>query len=208
MFIATVIMAEVEHVSPILALPAKLRIRIYQYSLVSNSLLHTEARPETLKQISVLPFKTTFAREPPLLLTCRQVRDEALPIFYGGNVFFCELRSDFVKWLRFIGATKRKLIKKLRGFGFIPRQAARNVWSASIACSETERQLAHNGVPIKAGILRVVTSDANAQGKGLSLWVDSTSPTAFTTSSRNIGDDLQTVPIRDKDGIPQVVWDD
>lgn len=62
----------------LLELAAELRNRIYEYALVEDD--DVEIRPETFAQ-------------PGLLLTCRKIRAEALPIYFLDNVFKFNIRK-------------------------------------------------------------------------------------------------------------------
>ncbi|KAK3714224.1 hypothetical protein LTR37_008026 [Vermiconidia calcicola] len=66
--------------SPLLKLPAELRDLIHAYTLVVDDIVAITA---------------SGIREPPLLLACRQIRQEAGKLFYGENEFlFCMLDCD------------------------------------------------------------------------------------------------------------------
>jgi len=61
--------------SPLMKLPAELREHIYRYTIVSDSPIVTD------------PHDTATIKQPNLLLTCRQIRSETLPIYYRENTF-------------------------------------------------------------------------------------------------------------------------
>lgn len=73
--------------SRLLSLPAELRLKIWEYALISPGLINLIPKdsPPTINaktcQLQV--------QQPSLLRTCRQVRGEALAIFYERNDFMC-----------------------------------------------------------------------------------------------------------------------
>lgn len=77
--------------SPLLSLPPELRNRIYRYVLVTRKKIR-------IKKVSQLP------AEPPLLRTCRLVRQEARAIWHCENVFHFSIKasdaSHFIAWCR------------------------------------------------------------------------------------------------------------
>ncbi|KAK3710460.1 hypothetical protein LTR37_010303 [Vermiconidia calcicola] len=85
-----------KHNSTLLGLPAELRTLIYEYSLVEQ------------RSIRV----TKQLKQPALLLTCRQVRTEALELWYRSNTFKtaiadCDasLHQSFYVHLRKVGTS-------------------------------------------------------------------------------------------------------
>ncbi|KAK3664953.1 hypothetical protein LTR22_004259 [Elasticomyces elasticus] len=86
----------------ILLLPAELRIRIYEFCLVSTDVIDLADRAQR--------------REPGVLAACRQIRFEALAIFYSENNFTATERdteSPSSDWARQIGTERCTLIKHL-----------------------------------------------------------------------------------------------
>ena len=61
-------------------------------------------------------FETKVA-QPPLTRTCKWVRAETMPIFYGANIFQVCLETGLTdepkKWLRAIGPANRKLLQEV-----------------------------------------------------------------------------------------------
>lgn len=91
---------------PLLELPAELRNMVYEFVLTSPSALQRPA-------------------QPALTMACRQVRDEALPLFYSSNVFSFDLRYQYptspmafraqgLQWLDSITQKNSTHIQKLR----------------------------------------------------------------------------------------------
>lgn len=60
---------------PLLKLPPELRNRIYRYAIVQD------------EPIDVA--ETTKKKEPALLATCKEIREQALKMFYHENTFYC-----------------------------------------------------------------------------------------------------------------------
>ena len=91
--------------SRLLKLLAELRNRIYQQALVVH---HDIAIGQQLYG------RLQLVEEPSLLITCRQVRHEALPIFYADNTFICYDRSILGMCVRCCQAKKLKMIRALK----------------------------------------------------------------------------------------------
>lgn len=95
-------------------LPSEVRLRIYEYMLVDSS-----------KQ-DISPSRGIETRRPSLLRTSRQVRNEAMPVFYGANRFrfalpHLELNHKCEQWfagqdkiwLDVIGPDNIKLLRRI-----------------------------------------------------------------------------------------------
>ncbi|KAK5743813.1 hypothetical protein LTR17_002435 [Elasticomyces elasticus] len=79
--------------SLLLALPPELRNRIWEHTLVSRE-PHVKIDKETWRQ-------------PPLLRTCKQIRQEAGPMYYGLNKFhMIQIDLDFEATVRFCQAAR------------------------------------------------------------------------------------------------------
>lgn len=90
----------------LLGWPAELRNRIYTLALVNDDTFDiTERHRANVDRL-----------EPGLLATCREVRDEALSIFYGSNTFAgANGDSNLVHtFLKHLPAAKLKLLKQVR----------------------------------------------------------------------------------------------
>ncbi|CAK4032174.1 carbohydrate-binding module family 43 [Lecanosticta acicola] len=115
------------------SLPAELRNNIYELALLKNF----DAREgQGITQPAIRLFATSrlrYLREtnPPLLLTCKQIREEALPVYYS-NIFvvqhrvpdrswdsgpvrinFANTRQKLAKWLSSIGLQNASKVKEL-----------------------------------------------------------------------------------------------
>lgn len=95
--------------SPLIELPAELRNNIYRKALLRDG------------EISVSSKESPD--EPALLATCRQIRSEVLPIYYGENNFVAVIRVlqgprlsaiDVNERLTALTDERSKLIKRLR----------------------------------------------------------------------------------------------
>jgi hypothetical protein len=62
-------------------LPAELRIQIYEYALYRDDWDDEDENDDYCRSRSNIEFNENF-QQPPLLLTCRQVRSEAIEVFY------------------------------------------------------------------------------------------------------------------------------
>ena len=85
----------------LLDLPAEIRNRIYHNVLIVDE-------PIVLKLIH------PFIVEPALLHTAKQVRNEALAVFYGANVFASPERKTTVLFLEQFGVERLSLLRYLR----------------------------------------------------------------------------------------------
>ncbi|KAK3109935.1 hypothetical protein LTR53_016292 [Teratosphaeriaceae sp. CCFEE 6253] len=91
--------------SKLLQLPPELRNRIYVACLVSSEVIDVAHIAET--------------NEPALLATCKQIRSEALAVFYGGNIFTAaepspmRAPSPAVAWLNRIGEARSAQVMRL-----------------------------------------------------------------------------------------------
>lgn len=78
-------------------LPAELRNEIYRLVLVENSDDHP------VQNLSRLYDNASPTLDPPLLKTCRQIREETSTIFWQENMFFIEILncdvSGLIRWL-------------------------------------------------------------------------------------------------------------
>lgn len=72
--------------SPLSILPPELRNRIYDLTLVENDNITTNVTP-------MYDTPSRLWKPPPILQSCRQLRAEALPVYYGSNTFVVEQNS-------------------------------------------------------------------------------------------------------------------
>lgn len=113
--------------SPLLNLPAELRNRIYELTLVKGEpvkilqiLLPQQSsvrRSHTARTMMQMKAENKdLAREPALLHTCQQVRNEATAIYYGGNTFYVRDKATLLNWSHAIGETKWAMLRRVQGF--------------------------------------------------------------------------------------------
>ena len=104
----------------LLQLPAELRNRIYEEATVCKDVLWVD--PEGIpidrmrEDLSIKDRRLHYLpSEPALTRTCRKIRKETLPIFYGRNVF-CDTPVDLccVKFLVYLTKEKRRMLQNLR----------------------------------------------------------------------------------------------
>ena len=92
-----------------LDLPAEIRNRIYEHALPQDAML---LLPGACTHQSV-----TSAVQPALTRVCRQVRAEALPVFYAENCFVAHVHrfdvGHFIHFMTAIGQEKRSMIRKV-----------------------------------------------------------------------------------------------
>ncbi|KAK4494113.1 hypothetical protein PRZ48_014411 [Zasmidium cellare] len=72
-------------------LPPELRNSIYEMAVLKDKLFDDGNTDIYYKRFKI--------PEPGLLRVCKQIRDEALPIFYGDNIFRCANMYSTVKFL-------------------------------------------------------------------------------------------------------------
>ncbi|KAK3070140.1 hypothetical protein LTR53_010971 [Teratosphaeriaceae sp. CCFEE 6253] len=77
------------HQSRLLRLPPELRNRIYEYVLIVETPISRNLPPRSWwgTEAHILRDFATAVRQPPLTRTCRVMRSETIPIFYGANTF-------------------------------------------------------------------------------------------------------------------------
>lgn len=104
----------------LLELPAEMLNRIYEEVLVCNPVLWVDPEGVPIDRIreDILTNGRRFqylTSEPALTRTCRQIRQDTLPIFYGRNIF-CDTPVDLccIKFLLYLTPEKRKMLKSLR----------------------------------------------------------------------------------------------
>ena len=117
-------------------LPAELRNSIYAFTL-------TETHPIRVRS-KVIAFRRGTKRlrrhkaepaVPALLATCRQIRAEALPIYYGDNIFLTALQirptdvSEFTRWCGARKASAGKYVKEVRVEFSVTQQLPGGPWA-------------------------------------------------------------------------------
>lgn len=93
--------------SPLLSLPAELRNSIYEYTfLLSPVELRPRKRPSNPKG------RLTASG---LLLACKQIHQEAMPIYYSATTFYLDVApvSRIAEWAKSIGPLRRQLIQDI-----------------------------------------------------------------------------------------------
>lgn len=97
-----------------LSLPIEIRNKIYEPVLVESNYLW------------ISPYHTHRTTSvPPLLRTCKVIKYEASPIFYGANSFIADQVEYFVPWLKTLGRINITYLRNLEmhiGRSFRPDQ--------------------------------------------------------------------------------------
>ena len=156
-------------------LPIELRISIYTEVVVHRHVLEIFRRGDGMEQIDEhdnTNRKCAIWRpcEPALLLTCRQIREEALPVFYGGNTFKSSIYDGclwkFISWLT---PEKRLVVKHLRlsPDTDLLYPAHRNppqgscVIKARLKLNRMKKWLEDNDISLRKGALQVFASPSD-----------------------------------------------
>ena len=98
-------MSPQESKSNFLSLPPEVRLRIYDYLLVCKSHVTPDYRPRRRQPITL-----------SVLRTCKQIHTEASQIFYSKNEIQIDKPGPVIRWLKGIGQTNVKLLRKIRIF--------------------------------------------------------------------------------------------
>lgn len=102
-------------------LPAELRIRIYEYVLARDDDKPFRTNPNTYRKARAQSVVTITQRTamPALLRLDRQIRSEALPIFYSQTTFVIVATPTtrdqryFGEWLKLVGDRDAAMIRRL-----------------------------------------------------------------------------------------------
>lgn len=146
--------------SRLLELPAELRNEIYELALFQTRPIGVTIVLEHC--LTLLDFtrasRRSLVEEPPLLTCCRQVREEAIGIFYGSSTFASSERSELERWIIALPAAKRKLLRDVRVPFPIKSYSLHdlNCGSAVLAfeLDRFELRLRQQGVFVDPGVLR------------------------------------------------------
>ena len=101
-----------------LTLPAEIRLRVYDFLLVSRSdqieFPFRGAGGPYLQCIAINYIPVPKYIEPGIAQTCKQIHHESNTILYSQNVFLSEAPDMMLAFLRRVGLANVKLIKSLR----------------------------------------------------------------------------------------------
>ncbi|KAI9653565.1 MAG: hypothetical protein M1831_005947 [Alyxoria varia] len=107
---------------PFLKLARELRDKIYECAVGWEEVCFeydSDGDTETRRKLKTYRVKSTgdVSQEPGLLSTCHQIRSEALPTFYGHNIFVFVVRDThfcpLFKWLDNLGADRCGMLKRV-----------------------------------------------------------------------------------------------
>lgn len=136
----------------LLALSPELRNQIYYLALVEPTPLHLNNPSPTEKPGGDRHYSPT-AVQPSLLRTCRQIRSESLPVFYGNNAF--QIYGGYLliaRWWKALSERDQGFIKDIR------RITESGPWNseepAVLAANRLETMLEDAGAVIHRGVLR------------------------------------------------------
>ena len=104
----------------LLKLPAELQDRIYEFVLIEEGsfdmVTWATSRPNNQYVMFYVEGMQDFASEPGLLVTCKEIREAALPIFYRRNIFTAHpaLADAWQTWLLKLTPQKRSMVECVR----------------------------------------------------------------------------------------------
>lgn len=147
----------------LLNLPSELRNKIYSHILVHESPIQISER-STSPSLAARGATIHYSRlaEPAFLQTNHQIRFEALPIFYGDNVFFTAIKDAIAPFLHAIGPKKTRLIRHIRGFR--PSRYFEYAGAKSLVAT-VERELREEGCGLEKGVFRMPFGHGEFPGK-------------------------------------------
>ncbi|KAF2162642.1 hypothetical protein M409DRAFT_26883 [Zasmidium cellare ATCC 36951] len=176
-------MATTIHTNRLLTLPPELRNKVYTLTLIQPTAIQISERstaPSTAAQGATLHYNRLI--EPALLFSCRQIRFEALPIFYGENVFFTALKDAIAPWLLAIGPAKAGMVRHV--WGFRPSRYFDYAWAKGLA-GGIERELAKAGCGLGGGVFRMPFGCERFPGKV--FWTSGEADVVFVSEEGCIG---------------------
>lgn len=178
-------------------LPAELKNAIYRLVLVREDAIVVCERGRFGPRYTFAYKCTDEGNDPPLLRVCREIRTEALAIFYGCNVFQFAGREPLALWLRRMGEPKRKMLRDVRGFQparwiRIKADLAGDVAQCRELCEAVESFLEGEGVPLRPSAFR--TCFAHRGLPAFDFWVNSKS--CNVRASEGYQHTAQTVKLR------------
>lgn len=140
--------------SPLLALPAELRNRIYEFVAVLEHEIHinVETKLRHSRKRCYEEHKHSPA-EPRFFRTCQQIRKEATEIYYGNNAFEIFNLLQLRLWLKRLGEQRRKLLKRIRIRSYYPYPYFPRLEVALKILGEAETDLAEAKVPLRRNVL-------------------------------------------------------
>ncbi|KAI5362835.1 Putative 2EXR domain-containing protein [Septoria linicola] len=121
--------------SQFLSLPAELRNEIYSHALVQRCPIQLPYAYETRSSTRSSPHtigKTVYAGEPPLLSASRTIRAEAMPIYYGCNIFEAPSPAAAYKFLKPLAFAKVRSLRMFRPVELVLPVSAQKRWFESV----------------------------------------------------------------------------
>ena len=139
--------------SKLLLLPAELRNRIYEHALVAEDAIFVFTAKRIKYEDTIV---THPIREPVFLSTCRQIRDEATPIYYRSNSFITTIHSELAAWLKVIGKEKRAMLTSVHDHALYRMHGLQ---TALLDLETAEHDLLKAGVPLRKDVLKLHVND-------------------------------------------------
>ncbi|KAK4494833.1 hypothetical protein PRZ48_014189 [Zasmidium cellare] len=151
-----------------LDLPPELRNDIYALALPPQTLAFPTPTPAN---------KHGRAKAPSLLLASKQIHAEALAMFYSKTTFHFPDSNIMLRFLRKIGAKKRKLVKEVivdtKETSPTPLAGPSLGQQAHDALTALERRLKDNGIRLPIKVYKVRMMHEYVRANGEVRWVES-----------------------------------
>ena len=164
-------------------LPRELRDYIYEEVLIHKSVLELYPSGDPVEKIDEWELTDRSwalfrPSEPSLVRTCRQIREEALPSFYGANIFRdTTYHPCCLRFLRWLTPATRMMLKQVRishctGLGFLDDQTyyAACVVTAKERLQHVQAWLQQNDLKLSKDAIHVFTKLSDDT---MGLWTNS-----------------------------------
>ena len=99
---------------PLLGLPAELRIKIYEYTLIEDEPIYLNRRDSFSKQAA-----RPVVGEPALLAVNHQLRNEAAGVYYGAHYFISRYEDDTRSFFDRLSKTERSMVRNFEPRHFL-----------------------------------------------------------------------------------------
>ncbi|KAK4949029.1 hypothetical protein LTR10_012402 [Elasticomyces elasticus] len=149
----------------LLTIPPEIRNQIYQLALIGRHSRRSKTafRPRSSPvEAVVVPApisvhrSTSYHWEPPLLRTCKLVRDEALAVYFGCNIFEFSYARHVQPWVKVLGTTKASLLRMVL-IGPVYNRTAKSDGKVKELLGVTYQSFGLSDRGLRAGVLVVNT---------------------------------------------------